>query len=1041
MGLYLQAFAPPPPAQPAPAAPPAQPVPTPPSAPGPATVPAVDAASSQSQAAAEIAGYELMGLIGEGNMGRVYKARQKSLDRLVALKLLNEVLTRDPSYVERFMQEARAAARFQHPNVVSVIDQGVCGRTGIQFIAFELINGESAQTIMDRRGKLPEAEALRICLAVAEALNCASQHGIVHRDVKPDNVLIGRDGIAKLADLGLAKAREQRSPDDSDDLSGSGLVVGTPSYMAPEQALGLDVDIRADLYSLGIMLFYLVTGSFPFECPTALGLMTRHINEDVPDVRSFNPEVSAATAGVIAGLCQRDRDARYPTASMVASDIERVLAGHGPLGPGSTEARAPGRHWKAATTASLLRRTDAEESISPVEVVPPADLNHSQRLRWCFRETGELEHLERLERLYQEAALAQDEGEAAGAMAGLAEVQGLRGNTNAAARLAHRALQKDPGCRVAVKLLVESRLTNPGEALFSADMTRLSALIRAGRLPDAMVLAGQARREYPSEPLPHLALALAAQLDNERGAFRESLQLARALSPSRRFPLATLHQDVEVDLIGALIDHGREALESGVGELVRQTVEDTQTPANLIAGALQVALWRIHVVLAAPGRISDRLQARLLFAKARALAGLQFFSAATDVLTQLDGSPAWRDVDADARREERARIERFLDQGGPGIRPRFDPPSEAEIGGVARHLQQHLRLCSGYYREADDELAALGANLLSQSHHDPEVDRALRAHEGLRRELAAADLASADAGGWPGRAARIDTSHGSQFLVRVMDRVGAPTLEPPSERAAAVPDEVQPGFSFDAGRPDGTSVEAVVLERLGAEHGTLVRTRAGALVHLAPEDITWSTLNRSERAVSALLEGDEISIRSQAGRIQGDFAGLRDGELIVRLRSERELSFPYREIVDCWLLQPWPGFLPGASFRVSSRSGNVYEGTCLKVTDDACRVRLDSGKEFDMRYSRLDMESVVLRVRLERELLRAEEEQAAKRSRVEEQAEQLRQLALSFYRTFAQEGLPELLEPLGLRIQQLSTLKTCLREHQELLRKASGRLV
>ena len=193
--------------------------------------------------------------------------------------------------------------------------------------------------------------------------------------------------------------------------------------------------------------------------------------------------------------------------------------------------------------------------------------------------------------------------------------------------------------------------------------------------------------------------------------------------------------------------------------------------------------------------------------------------------------------------------------------------------------------------------------------------------------------------------------------------------------------------------------------------------------------------------MSALQAGDELSVKSQAGRIQGDYSELRDGQIVVRLRSDRELSFPYQEIVTCWLLYPWARFLPGADFRVSSRSGNVYEGTCLRATEDACRVKLDSGKEFDMRYQRLDMESILLRIGLSRDLLRAEEEQAAQRSRLEEQAEQLRRVAQTFYRTFAVQGFPDLLEPMGLRIQQLSTLKTCLREQQELLRKATARLI
>ncbi len=281
----------------------------------------------------KIGKFQLIRPIGAGGMGRVFLARQEKLDRLVAIKILHPDLAQDEVFLERFFREARAAAVFQHPHVVSVIDADQDSLTGDHYIAFEYIEGGSLEDLV-RIEIFKERRALEIMRDITKALCFAESKGIVHRDVKPDNILVGNDGVPKLADLGLAKSFEG---EQAKTVTQTGVIVGTPLYMAPEQALGYEaVDIRADIYSLGLVLWRMLTGLTPFDEDgetSSLHILSRHINEDLPDVRSRNPEISESVSVIVTGMTARERVDRYPSASALLSEIERILAGQAALGP------------------------------------------------------------------------------------------------------------------------------------------------------------------------------------------------------------------------------------------------------------------------------------------------------------------------------------------------------------------------------------------------------------------------------------------------------------------------------------------------------------------------------------------------------------------------------------------------------------------------------------------------------------------------------------------------------------------------------------
>ncbi|MGH3090979.1 MAG: protein kinase domain-containing protein, partial [Gaiellaceae bacterium] len=228
--------------------------------------------------------YELEELVGEGGMSSVFRARDTVLERRVALKVLHEHHARDREYVERFRREARAIARLTHPNIVTVIDRGEW--RGHQFIVFEHVAGENLKDIVEREGPLPVGRALAVTHQVGRALAFAHEAGIVHRDVKPENVLIDADGTAKVTDFGIA-----RSLDPDDELTQTGTVLGTSDYISPEQASGEHAEEASDQYSLGIVLYELLTGEVPYPAPNLMAAAIRHLRDPVPSVRERRPEV------------------------------------------------------------------------------------------------------------------------------------------------------------------------------------------------------------------------------------------------------------------------------------------------------------------------------------------------------------------------------------------------------------------------------------------------------------------------------------------------------------------------------------------------------------------------------------------------------------------------------------------------------------------------------------------------------------------------------------------------------------------------------
>ncbi len=221
--------------------------------------------------------YELVELVGTGGMSSVYKAHDRLLERNVALKILHPHYGDDEEYVERFRREARSVAQMSHPNIVTVIDRGE--DEGQQYIVFEYVDGENLKQLVERTGPLPARRAVELGLAMADALAFAHEHGLVHRDVKPQNVLLTPDGEAKVTDFGIA-----RSLDVEHGVTQTGTVLGTSNYLSPEQASGKPVTPATDVYSLGVVLFELLTAEVPFPGENFVAVAMKHIND--PPARS-----------------------------------------------------------------------------------------------------------------------------------------------------------------------------------------------------------------------------------------------------------------------------------------------------------------------------------------------------------------------------------------------------------------------------------------------------------------------------------------------------------------------------------------------------------------------------------------------------------------------------------------------------------------------------------------------------------------------------------------------------------------------------------
>jgi eukaryotic-like serine/threonine-protein kinase len=262
--------------------------------------------------------YRLEARIGAGGMSTVFRAFDETLQRQVAIKLLNREVSSDSDELERFRREARAVAQLSHPHVVGVIDAGE--DEGRPYIVFECIEGETLKDRIRRQGRLPIPEAVAYAIEIARALGAAHARHIVHRDVKPQNVLIDEEGSAKVTDFGIARTL------DEDGLTADGRVIGTTDYVSPEQALGHSVNGQSDLYSLGIVLYEMLTGEVPFKGENQVAVAMKHVREPLPDIQRQRPEVSAALAAVVDRATAKQPAERYGNDAELIADLEDVLA-------------------------------------------------------------------------------------------------------------------------------------------------------------------------------------------------------------------------------------------------------------------------------------------------------------------------------------------------------------------------------------------------------------------------------------------------------------------------------------------------------------------------------------------------------------------------------------------------------------------------------------------------------------------------------------------------------------------------------------------
>jgi serine/threonine protein kinase len=310
----------------------------------------------------QIPGYQLMSLLGKGAMAKVYMAKQMSLDRIVAIKVLPKRMSENQEFVERFYAEGKAAARLSHSNIVQAIDVGSTS-DGFHYFVMEYIEGKTLYDLMLPRPhgdgrNFSESEALDITIQMAEALSHAHERGLVHRDVKPKNIILTPQSVAKLTDLGLARDVDDKVAAESE----AGKAYGTPYYISPEQIRGdVDIDYRADIYSLGATMYHLLTGRPPFEADTPSAVMHKHLSEPLRPPDHINTALSAGISEIIEVAMAKNRDERYANTKDMLEDLRAIRSGQ------------PALHARRIVTLEDLDKV--EETGKTVDIAPPASSN------------------------------------------------------------------------------------------------------------------------------------------------------------------------------------------------------------------------------------------------------------------------------------------------------------------------------------------------------------------------------------------------------------------------------------------------------------------------------------------------------------------------------------------------------------------------------------------------------------------------------------------------------------------------------------------
>lgn len=277
-------------------------------------------------ASTQIPGYKILGKLGSGAMAVVYKAKQVSLDRTVAVKVLPKKFVQKSDYVERFYKEGRLAAKMNHNNIVQAIDVGEVG--GLYYFVMEYVEGKTLYDDLSQGKIFDENEAIDLILQLASALGHAHSLGLIHRDVKPKNIMINNDNVVKLADMGLARETSDMKAAKHEQ----GKAFGTPYYIAPEQIRGLvDIDGRADIYALGATLFHMVTGRVPYEASSPSEVMRKHLKEPLTPPDHINTALTAGISEVIEGMMAKDRNNRYRNMDELVTDLRAVREGRPPL--------------------------------------------------------------------------------------------------------------------------------------------------------------------------------------------------------------------------------------------------------------------------------------------------------------------------------------------------------------------------------------------------------------------------------------------------------------------------------------------------------------------------------------------------------------------------------------------------------------------------------------------------------------------------------------------------------------------------------------